>query len=270
MTERSIAQRFETARAKLTTLAVTGTNGKTTTVSMIASIVEASGEPSAKLTTLGAVVANERIEAPDPSAEFLATVETAARRGVRTLALEVTSKALAAGLAQGWPANVAVFTNLTRDHLDMHRTGEHYLASKAQLFIKLAPRGIAVLNHDDESSALLREVLPPHAAHPRSFSRGHFEADLAASGVSVSANGTVILLAPSPLADALGGILRLSVVGRVHAGNAMAAALAADSAGYSPDAIIKGLADFAGVPGRFEIASTAHWLSSTMPTHPTD
>ena len=149
------------AHARLRTVATTGTNGKTTTTSMVAAIVAAAGEPSARVTTVGAWVAGELIPAPTPMAEFLGAVERAVDAGVRTLALEVTSKALASGIARQWPPHVAVFTNLTRDHLDVHGSPEAYLAAKAQLFMALPPGGVAVMNADDPSSALLGEVMPP-------------------------------------------------------------------------------------------------------------
>ena len=249
-----LAERFRRAHRALRTAAVTGTNGKTTTTSMIAAIVAASGEPDARVTTLGAWVAGARIEAETATDEFLATVERAVASGVRTVALEVTSKALAAGFGPRWPAQVAVFTNLTRDHLDMHGSAEAYLAAKAQLFMHLPPGGVAVMNADDPATALIREVMPPHA-QVRTFSVRDPGATLAASAVAATARGTEVVLAPSPLARALDGALRLRVVGAVHAQNALAAALAADALGYPAEAIARGLAGFVTVAGRFEIVA---------------
>ena len=136
-----IDERFASAHAKLYTVATTGTNGKTTTTSMIASIVAAAGQQAARVTTVGAWVGDDQITAATPMDEFLVAVERAVASGVRTLALEVTSKALAAGIAKRWRPHVAVFTNLTRDHLDQHGTPEHYLAAKAQLFMALRAGG---------------------------------------------------------------------------------------------------------------------------------
>jgi UDP-N-acetylmuramoyl-L-alanyl-D-glutamate--2,6-diaminopimelate ligase len=247
-----IDRRFGAAHARLRTVATTGTNGKTTTTSMIAAIVAAAGEPSARVTTVGAWVGTELIPAPTPMAEFLAAVERAVAVGVRTLALEVTSKALASGIARQWPPHVAVFTNLTRDHLDVHGSPEAYLAAKAQLFMALPPDGVAVLNDDDPSSALLREVMPPGVRVERFSVRGG-GCDLAASAVEVRPGGTRVVLAPSPLARELDGALELAVTGGVHAQNALGAALAARAAGYPAAAIRAGLATFRGVAGRFEV-----------------
>jgi UDP-N-acetylmuramoyl-L-alanyl-D-glutamate--2,6-diaminopimelate ligase len=158
----SIDARFAAAHQRLKTIATTGTNGKTTTTSMVASIVQAAGELPVRLTTVGAWVGADRVPAPTPTEEFLFTVESAVKLGARTLALEVTSKALGEGLARRWPAHVGVFTNLTRDHLDMHGTPEAYLAAKAQLFMSLVPGGTAVLNADDPSAELFQEVIAPN------------------------------------------------------------------------------------------------------------
>ena len=244
--------RFRAAHAALRTAAVTGTNGKTTTVSLIDAIVRASGEPHARLTTLGAWVGDERIEAATPTDEFLACVERAVERGVRTLALETTSKSLGRGLARRWPAHVAVFTNLSRDHLDMHRSAEAYLAAKAQLFLALPAGGVAVLNADDPSSSLLAEVVPSHAA-VRWYGASVSARDLMARRVHVHVGGTDVELGPSELAQRLGGQIRLRLHGAVHAHNALAAAVAADALGYDPMHVREGIEGFGGVPGRFEI-----------------
>jgi len=244
-------ERFAAAHAKLRTVATTGTNGKTTTTSMIASIVAAAVQPAARVTTVGAWVGDELIVAATPMDEFLASVERAVERGVQTLALEVTSKALAAGIARRWPPHVAVFTNLTRDHLDQHGTPEHYLASKAQLFMALPPGGTAVLNADDPATPLIREVIPAGVTIDQfSIARA---ATLAAREVVVAPGKTRVMLADGDFAHALGGVIELAVSGGVHAQNALAAALAARAAGYEAPAIRAGLAQFTGVPGRFEV-----------------
>ncbi|HEU0030146.1 MAG TPA: UDP-N-acetylmuramoyl-L-alanyl-D-glutamate--2,6-diaminopimelate ligase [Kofleriaceae bacterium] len=246
-----IDERFAAAHARLRTIATTGTNGKTTTTSMVAAIVAAAGERSARVTTVGAWVDDELIPAPTPTDEFLATVERAVAVGVRTLALEVTSKALAGGIAKRWQPHVGVFTNLTRDHLDYHGTPEAYLAAKAQLFMALAPGQTAVLNADDPATALLREVIAPGVAIA-TYSVRDADATLVARTVEVAPGQTRVRLQSSSLAAALGGELVLAISGGVHAQNALAAALAAHAAGYSPDAIRHGLERFGGVAGRFE------------------
>jgi UDP-N-acetylmuramoyl-L-alanyl-D-glutamate--2,6-diaminopimelate ligase len=241
------------------TACVTGTNGKTTTTTMIEAIVAAAGEAHARVTTLGAWVNGEALGSETSSEVFDRAITRAAERGVRCLAVETTSQALAEGFAQAWPAEVAVFTNLSRDHLDYHRSAEDYLAAKAQLFMRLLPGGSAVLNAADPSSALLDEVIDPaqarlfYAARPVDPACAALPLALAASRVEAGLDGTRITLDPSPLADQLGGEIVLSVVGEVHAENALAAALAGVALGYPPAIVRRALEGFAGVPGRFEI-----------------
>lgn len=251
--EADVAARFARAHTSLTVAAVTGTNGKTTTTTMIETIIRASGEPHARLTTLGCYLEGERIEAETEAEEFLTTIERAVDRRVRTLALEVTSKALAFGFAARFPPHVAVFTNLSRDHLEAHGSPEAYLAAKAQLFLALGPGGVAVLNADDPASELLAELIRRDVPK-RTFSKS-IDADLRATRIDARLDGTTVTLGPSPLASRLGGSLELRALGAVHAENAMAAALACDALGYGADAIRRGLAEFPGVPGRFEVVS---------------
>ncbi|MBI5502487.1 MAG: UDP-N-acetylmuramyl-tripeptide synthetase [Deltaproteobacteria bacterium] len=253
--------RLVRARESLRTICVTGTNGKTTTTSMIDAIVAAAGEVSARITTVGSWVGAEQVAAGVSMEDFLRTVERAVAAGTRTLAIETTSKSLASGFAWRWPARVAVFTNLTRDHLDYHRTPEEYLAAKAQLFLSLPDDGIAVLNAADPSSALLAELMRPEIPRVAYTARGVAETcsglplRLFASAVTVSRAGTHVVLAPSDLATTLGGELLLPVLGEVHAENALAAAVATEALGYAPSAIRAGLERFTGVPGRFELVA---------------
>ncbi len=262
MARASQRARFESAYRALTTIAVTGTNGKTSATSMVDAIVRASGQPSARLTTLGGFVNGAALALPERTQEFLFTVEAAIAAGVKTLALEVTSKALRTGWARDWPAHVAVFTNLSRDHMDMHGSPEEYLACKAQLFMSTAPAGCCVLNADDPSAALIAEVIAPgteilyYSATPEAAvgDKG-VEHALAIRDLQSSRTGLRIELAESTLADALGRQLELRVVGKVHASNALAAALACSCAGYAPEAIREGLKNYSSVPGRFEVVA---------------
>ena len=241
-------------RSAFATAAVTGTNGKTTTTSMIEAIVAASGEPSARVTTLGAWVNGEPVAVGPTLEAFANAIRLGAKAGIRTLALETTSRALAEGFAQRWPAKVATFTNLSRDHLDYHGDPEHYLAAKAQLFMLLPPDGCAVLNACDPASALLDEVTP-HPVRRLAYAAGRgrvrpechaLPLALVASQVELGREGSRVGLEPSPLADALGRELSISVVGEHNVDNALAAALAAHALGYQADAIARGLGSFSG------------------------
>jgi UDP-N-acetylmuramyl-tripeptide synthetase len=261
MTEHPPQSELDALANGLTTLAVTGTNGKTSTTSMIASIVRAAGETPVRITTLGMWVGDEQLADDNSMASFMRTVCRARELGARTLSLEVTSRALEAGFAARWPARIAVFTNLTHDHLDRHHTPERYLAAKAQLFVKLRAGGVAVLNAADPASALLREVVPPHAscmgflAQPGAEPAANVVVALSIARSHCDEHGTRIDLIGSPFAMELGRSLQLQVPGAFQADNAVAAAVAARAAGYDADAIQRGLAAFTGVPGRFEVCS---------------
>jgi UDP-N-acetylmuramoyl-L-alanyl-D-glutamate--2,6-diaminopimelate ligase len=245
----------DTLQRSLRTVCVTGTNGKTSTTRLIASIVEAAGLVPAHVTTLGASVAGRSLEYDGSMSAFRAVAEHAVKDGARVLAVETTSRALAAGFATRWPPDVAVFTNLSRDHLDRHGTPESYLAAKARLFFALPEAGTAVLNAADPACTLLAETLP-ETLRIRGFAvgeaSGEVPVELAANTLEATRDGTHVTLAPSPLADACSGALSLSVPGSFQADNALAAALAADALGLEATAIRAGIDGFEGVPGRFQ------------------
>jgi UDP-N-acetylmuramoyl-L-alanyl-D-glutamate--2,6-diaminopimelate ligase len=242
---------------------VTGTNGKTTTTSMISEIVSASGEPSGSATTLGTFVNGQRI--PECASAFERLVRAAslvAKAGGHSFNMEVTSTALGEGFAAAWPVDVAVFTNLTRDHLDQHGSAENYLACKAQLFMTVRSGGVAVLNASERASLLLHEVTPQrverraYAVRPVAPACRHLPIVLRAKRTHVSRAGTIVELERTDLARSLGGEINLCVHGTFHVENAFAAALAAEALGHEPRVIVSGFASFPGVPGRFEIVSS--------------
>lgn len=242
--------------SELLTVGVTGTNGKTTTTAWVAAALRAlavsKGEgPVARATTVGFFLDDEEVAVEKTYAGFLAAMHACFERGGRHAAVELTSEALAGGFARAWPCRVGVFTNLTHDHLDAHGSVEHYLASKAQLFVALPPGGVAVLNAADPVFALLSEVIPAGVtslsyAVP---SRGPVpeRADVVATAVDVSWSGTRI---------ACSGLLReLSVraIGEVYAENALAALLGAVGAGVPQALAAAALAAAPPPPGRFEV-----------------
>ena len=241
--------RFEAARAKLRTVAVTGTNGKTSTTTFIGSVVAQRG-PAARVTTLGAWVDGARV-AGSGTHEFLGTVEGAVSAGVEILAVEMTSKALLGGLASRWPPEVAVFTNLTHDHLDLHESAEAYLAAKAQLFLALPLGGTAVLNTDDPACELLAEVVPSHA---RTVWYGSKPCDLQLVATQPHGAGQTLTLAPSDELRARGvpTSIALQVGGAFQAHNATAAALACATLGLDGAAIQAGLGAVGKIAGRFD------------------
>ncbi len=243
------------------TIGVTGTNGKSSTTHLIAAALRGGGHSVLLESTLGYFLDQRKLDVPRTVRGYVAALRYAAESGCRHAAIEVTSAALARGFARSWRYDLAVFTNLSRDHVEAHGSWEHYLASKAQLFTHLGPGRTAVLNACDPAALLIERVTPSDVSR-RFFAasaRGEqlVPADLVAQSVRLSCDGTLVELEPSPTAESLGGALSTRLIGDVFAENAMAAALAAIAAGVEPQRVRDGIASCSGVPGRFEVLSKA-------------
>jgi UDP-N-acetylmuramoyl-L-alanyl-D-glutamate--2,6-diaminopimelate ligase len=225
---------------------------------MVAEVLRSTGDSIAVETTIGASLTAGHFT-PRGEGSFFGRMRDAAQRGTSRFAIEVTSEALAAGWAKKWRFDLGVFTNLTQDHLDAHGSFEHYLASKAQLFVHLGPGRIAVLNAADPTSMLLDRVIPPDVqrvwyASPR---RGPIvtKAHLCIDTLTLSLDGTRATLAPSPFAEQLGGTLETGLLGAVFAENALAAACVGLSLQLDPVKVRQAIAGLTRVPGRFEVVA---------------
>jgi UDP-N-acetylmuramoyl-L-alanyl-D-glutamate--2,6-diaminopimelate ligase len=234
---------------------VTGTNGKTSTVGLLAAALGTLRRPVPSVTTLGAFLDDTPHEAPTTHQGMLQLLADALQRGAQHAVLEMTSEALALGYAKAWPCFGATFTNLSHDHLDAHQSPEHYLASKAQLFMALPPGGYAVLNGCDEACALLAEVLPAgvRILHYGIHSRGaaHTALDLEAYEVTCTWQGS-----KARLRSARPGVpseLFVRAIGAEHVENALAALAAAILAGASPIEAARAIELCQPRPGRFEV-----------------
>ncbi|MCB9565929.1 MAG: UDP-N-acetylmuramyl-tripeptide synthetase [Myxococcales bacterium] len=258
--ERPVAPAFPWA-APWVSVGVTGTKGKSTTTALVAAALGADGHPVLSATTVGYAIGGAPAPRPADWDAFLALAEEAQRRGCRRAAIEVTSMALARGHARRWRFDVGVFTNLAEDHLHTHGSYEHYLASKAQLFIHLGPGRTAVLNAADPVSELLGQVIPADVERLwyASPSRGPAlrSPALAPAAITSSLAGTRIALAPSRLAASLGGALEITMIGEVFAEDALAAAGAALAAGIPGELVRAGIAAAPPLPGRFEVVARA-------------
>lgn len=249
-------------KSALSTVGVTGTNGKTSTTTWIAAALKSLGGPIARATTVGFFLDDEKIEIENHYGGFLRGMRRALDAGARHTTIELTSEALARGFASAWPCEVGVFTNLTHDHLDAHGSPEHYLASKAQLFLSLPPGGTAVLNAADPVFELLAEVVPKevrqvsYAVPARGEVQG--EPDIVAKSVEISWEGTRILCETKD--PKLPTEIRVRSIGHIYAENALAALLGAVAAGVSPDDAAEALANAAPPPGRFEIVNERPWV----------
>jgi UDP-N-acetylmuramoyl-L-alanyl-D-glutamate--2,6-diaminopimelate ligase len=244
---------------ELTTVGVTGTNGKTSTTRWIAAALGRVARPVAQATTLGSFLDDEVFVCERSWEGFLATMRAGIAAGGRYAAIELTSEALAKGFAKAWPCKVGVFTNLSHDHLDAHGTPEHYLASKAQLFVHLPPGGTAVLNACDEAGELIAEVLPKGVRAIRYGVESRGEAvsplDLRATSVELAWTGTRIAIASSGALPGIPSEITIRALGEVYAENALAALAGAVAAGVPAEEAARALSEVPAPPGRFQVVT---------------
>ena len=236
---------------KLAITGITGTNGKSTTAFLVEAILQAGGRKSALIGTIEYHVAGKVLPAPHTTPESLdlnRIFGEAVGNGASEAVMEVSSHALAQERVYGIPFDVAVFTNLTRDHLDYHGTMEDYFGAKKKLFegCGTEPPRAVVTNIDDASGARLADY-----SHKRSslvLKYGWQSGDLHAAKVEITTRGTrfdlVMPDATIPVFSAL--------IGRVNVYNILAAAGAAYARGCTSHAIARGIESLAAVPGRFE------------------
>lgn len=247
--------------SRLHSVGVTGTNGKTTTTTWLAYALADRPRACVRMTTLGTFVDAERIPAERTYAGMLGALRYALDRGARFVAMEMTSEALSKGYAKAWPCKVAVFTNLSHDHLNTHGSFEHYLASKAQLFLALPPGGAAVLNAACESYPLLKSVVPngvrilsyavPERGPPSLPGEPPF---LRVERVEVDWRGTLVHYTCDDAA--FPGVLRVPGHGSIFAENGVAALLGAYASGTSPETASQRIAEAPAPTGRFERIAT--------------
>ena len=230
---------------------ITGTNGKSTTAFLLESILTAAGRKSALIGTIEYHVAGKILPAPHTTPEALdlnRIFKEALGHGATDAVMEVSSHALAQERVFGVPFDVAVFTNLTRDHLDYHKTMDEYFAAKRLLFEGCgtdAPRAV-VTNLDDESGAKLAEFSRKRSAVVLKY--GWDRGDFHAEKVDITTRGTRFdLVMPDGKIPVFS-----SLIGRVNVYNILAAAGAAFARGCRADAIAAGIDKLACVPGRFE------------------
>jgi UDP-N-acetylmuramoyl-L-alanyl-D-glutamate--2,6-diaminopimelate ligase len=234
---------------------VTGTNGKTTTAFLLEAMLNSVGRKSVLMGTIenhiaGAVRA--AMHTTPESRDLLALLREGADAGATEAAMEVSSHALAQGRVWGLPFDVAIFTNLTQDHLDFHGTMENYFAAKRALFDGengVVPR-VAVINMDDPHGAKLAEAARAAGAQVFSYGlqAGGSRAKFRAEDARMSPSGmTFRLAAPQGSVE-----IRTRLTGRVNQYNLLAASGAAIARGLTLEQVAEGAAALACVPGRFQ------------------
>ncbi|MEA2705300.1 MAG: UDP-N-acetylmuramoyl-L-alanyl-D-glutamate--2,6-diaminopimelate ligase [Gemmatimonadaceae bacterium] len=237
----------------LTIVGVTGTNGKTTTTSIMRHLFDDGSGSSASVGTLGVLIGSEGevlpggggLTTPGP-VELQRVLRALVDRGVRTVAMEVSSHSLDQKRVDGLEFDAAVFTNLTRDHLDYHGTMEAYLQAKARLLDYLKPGATAVVNADAPEWATLKITGSALTFAIRA------KADIRAEIVRYTPRGSEWNLVSPRGSDEV----TLPLIGDVNVENALAAAAAAFALGHDPQVIAIGLSTVPQVAGRLEIIST--------------
>ena len=236
---------------RMRVVGITGTNGKTTTAHLVASIFEAANMKCGVIGTVAHRVGDEvresshtTPEAPDVQQLLHEMVD----RGCVACAMEVSSHALALRRVDGTAFSAGVFTNLTRDHLDFHNDMEEYFQAKRRLFEMLPAGAPALINVDDPRGAAVVEA----SARPVTFAINR-AADITPGPLSFSIDGLEFDIRTPR------GTLRVrsKLVGRPNVYNILAAASTAVALDLPFDAIEKGLQALDAVPGRFEVVSSS-------------
>src|SRR5215470_3693690 len=236
---------------KLAITGITGTNGKSTTAFLLESILRAAGRKPALIGTIEYHIAGKILSAPHTTPEPLELqriFHDAAGAGASEVAMEVSSHALVQQRTFGIPFDVAVFSNLTRDHLDYHKTMEEYFAAKRLLFERNETGGprVAVLNVDDESGKQLVKFCRAQGTKIVTYALA--KSDFHAANVEISPHGAKFeLITPERAIP-----VRSALIGRVNIYNILAASAAAWSRDCGADDIRAGVEQLARVPGRFE------------------
>ena len=240
-----IAAEFEgDPTASLTVAGITGTNGKTTTAFLLRDLLEADGRQTGLIGTVRQVVGGreEEVERTTPeSVDLQATFRRMLDEGDSACVMEVSSHALDQHRADAIRFDLAVFTNLTQDHLDYHGDMESYFLAKRRLF-EMEP-GVALVNADDPYG---RRLAGEFGA--TTFSSAGQEADFTARGIEFDRTGSRFTV------DSPDGELRVEVplAGAFNVSNALASLAGAISLGVEPQAAVRGLAGASPVPGRLE------------------
>ena len=250
---RLVRSRYRNPSKRLKVIAITGTNGKTTTLNYINEILKEAGFKTAMFTTAVIEIAGNR-KINDLNATVATTAQMqrffrdAKRAKLDYTLLEVTSHALDQHKLDGVPIHMAIMTNLTQDHLDYHGTMENYAAAKAKLFN--GEPEFVVLNRDDEWFEYYDKYQA--SAHKITYGK-HDEAEAKIDRVKLFRKGTeaTIVIDHQTKLE-----LATALPGEFNVYNMTAASAAAYLLGVGLNDIIEGVANLEGVPGRFERVET--------------
>lgn len=241
---------------QLRIIGVTGTNGKTTTSHIIEKIFADSGEKTGIIGTMYTKIGEQTFEVKNTTPESLTlhkTLRNMVDEGVKVATMEVSSHALVNGRVHGCDFDVAVFTNLTQDHLDYHKTMDEYQRAKGLLFSQLGN----VFNHDSPKYAILNADDPVSEIYnsgtaARVITYGiDSHANVMAKNIVMTSGGTSFKLL-TPLGNKS---VMMKLVGKFSVYNVLASVSAGLVSGVTLDSIVKSIESISGVSGRFELVN---------------
>jgi len=246
---------------------VTGTNGKTTTAFLLEALLRSVDRTCVLLGTIEYHVGNEvrpSAHTTPESRDVLRVFADGVRAGATEAVMEMSSHALEQERVWSLAVDVAIFTNLTQDHLDYHGTMESYFAAKRRLFegVGAPPPRVAIVNLDDPYGAQIAA-----ATHSQVFTYGLGEgASFRATDITMRAGETRFRMTTPVGAVAM----RSSLTGRVNVYNLLAASAAAWARGLTLDEIVAGAAQGPQVPGRFQVVPSGNGLTVVVDYAHTD
>ncbi len=239
---------FDHPGEKLKVVGVTGTNGKTTTACLIKSVLQSAGEKVLLIGTIEYMFNDELLEAATnttpESLELSRMMAAAVERKATYSVMEVSSHSLVMDRVYGIPFSVAIFTNLTQDHLDFHRTMGEYFKAKKTLFDTLSTDSLAIVNIDDEYG----DAIVAGSSATKIFYGFNSNAEFQIAEFSFGVEGTRIVVRHQGKKFTINSRL----VGRFNAYNLTGAFATAVSLGYDPSLAADALGKVESVKGRFE------------------
>lgn len=246
--EGEIALRFnEEAAQHLYMVGITGTNGKTTTSFLVRHLLDQFKGPCGLIGTIEYVIGEQRYQAVRTTPDIFTNhrmLRDMWKQGCRSAVMEVTSHALDQGRVDGIEFDVAIFTNLTLDHLDYHKTMEQYCLAKNKLFRSLAKNSAAIVNGD---SPWTKNILEGCLAKVYTYGID-CDAEIRASRISLTPKGTTFLL--SFQGESI--VCETPLIGRFNVYNTLCAIAVALSQQIPLGAIVDRIKDSPSVPGRLE------------------
>jgi UDP-N-acetylmuramoyl-L-alanyl-D-glutamate--2,6-diaminopimelate ligase len=257
---------YDTAARDLQIIGITGTNGKTTMSMMLESALGALGRTTGVIGTTGIHIGDQSLpsarttpESPDVHALLAVMSE----RGVQTVAMEVSSHALALGRVDGVVFDAAVFTNLSQDHLDFHVDMSNYFATKSELFTPERAARAVICSDGDWGRRLSDTVSIPTTTYAIN---GSADWNLASAAAHSDGSWKAVAAGPGGMRADLGS----SMVGSFNQANALGALVALVVLGYDATTSARGISKCSGVPGRMQLIAAQDFSAIVDYAHTPD